>query len=95
MCLLQTAQAFKALSHPNRLKVYREILAREEQGLDTEKGCPLADLLADLKIGAPTLSHHIKELVNADLIFVRKQGKFVTCYANPATRSALIDFLQR
>ena len=38
--------------------------------------------LACLNIGAPTISHHIKELVNAELITTEKRGKFLICWVN-------------
>lgn len=86
------ANAFKALSNPNRLRVYIEIMQRQGNGLHAEAGCALTDLMPCLKIGAPTVSHHIKELVNADLITVEKNGKFVTCYLNEAMRKELQAF---
>jgi ArsR family transcriptional regulator, arsenate/arsenite/antimonite-responsive transcriptional repressor len=33
-------------------------------------------------IGAPTISHHIKELANANLITTEKRGKFLICKVN-------------
>jgi DNA-binding transcriptional ArsR family regulator len=36
-------------------------------------------------IGAPTISHHIKELVNADLIITEKRGKFLVARVNTGT----------
>jgi len=86
------AKAFKALSNPNRLRVYTEIMQRQGDGLSTEAGCPLTDLMPCLKIGAPTVSHHIKELVNADLIHVQKNGKFMTCFMNETMRKELQAF---
>ena len=79
------AKAFKALSHPNRLQIYQEILRRRSLSSKDFAGCALTDFISALNVGAPTVSHHIKELVNADLISVEKQGKFVTCFLNEAT----------
>ncbi len=90
---LKLSRAFKALSNPNRLRLYTEILLRHEEGVTTEPGCALTELLPILKIGAPTVSHHIKELVNADLIRVERHGKFIICHINEITRQALQDFL--
>lgn len=70
----QLAKAFKALSSPNRLAMYLDLLAQEETSV---AHCCLGDLIARLEIGAPTVSHHIKELVNAGLIEVQRDGKFV------------------
>ncbi len=38
-----------------------------------------------LKIGAPTVSHHLKELVNAGLIVTERQGKFLIARPVPGT----------
>ena len=41
--------------------------------------------LRSLKIGSPTVSHHVKELVNAELITAEREGKFLVCRINPKT----------
>ncbi len=80
------AQVFKALSHPNRLQIYMELLQLREKmvatGSENECGGALTDFMSKLNIGAPTVSHHIKELVNAKLIRVERRGKFIACYLN-------------
>ena len=88
------AQAFKALSNPNRLKIYQEIMAARSKQMSSSdlKGCGLTDFIQKLNCGAPTVSHHIKELVNADLITVERQGKFMTCYLNDDMRQQLHGF---
>jgi uncharacterized membrane protein len=35
-----------------------------------------------LNIGAPTISHHLKELSNAGLIETEKSGKFLIAHGN-------------
>ena len=72
------AKIFKALSNENRLELYFKIVqAHEARGK-----CWVADVTACLSIGAPTISHHIKELVNAELITTEKRGKFLICRVN-------------
>lgn len=89
------AKAFKALSNPNRLKIYTEILlARTKQVASSDTGCGLTDFIQKLNCGAPTVSHHIKELVNADLITVERHGKFMTCYLNDEMRDCLNGFFE-
>ncbi|RLU01609.1 ArsR/SmtB family transcription factor [Ketobacter sp.] len=90
----QLAKAFKALSHPNRLQIYQEIIQRRALSSQALAGCALTDFINALNVGAPTVSHHIKELVNAELISVERQGKFVTCYLNEATYRNLQQFFQ-
>lgn len=87
------AKAFKALSNPNRLNIYLEILKRRQ--IDTDKtceGCLIADVMCGMDIGAPTVSHHVKELVNADLIEVERKGKFVSCQINSLMHEQLRHF---
>ncbi len=87
------ANAFKALSNPNRLKIYLEILeGRSKQLKSSDSGCVLTDFINKLNCGAPTVSHHIKELVYADLITVERHGKFMTCYLNDEMRDKLKSF---
>jgi ArsR family transcriptional regulator len=76
------AKIFKALSHPNRLELYLKIAKAHEASFETGCECFVTDIIDSLKIGAPTISHHIKELANADLISTEKKGKYLTCKVN-------------
>ncbi len=78
----QMAKIFKALSNSNRLELYLKIAEAHEAGFKTGGECSVTDIISCLKIGAPTISHHIKELVNADLITTEKRGKFLICRVN-------------
>jgi ArsR family transcriptional regulator, arsenate/arsenite/antimonite-responsive transcriptional repressor len=79
------ARAFKALSHPNRLQLFVNLL--DESQLDLAKGrthdCFLAKLLGGLDVNAPTVSHHVKELVDAGLIETERDGKQLICSVKP------------
>lgn len=86
------ARAFKALSNPNRLRIYQQIKAARVSPMK-DSGCKLVDFINSMKVGAPTISHHIKELVNAGLIRVEKDGKFVTCYLEEDMQQELRAFL--
>ncbi|BES72975.1 metalloregulator ArsR/SmtB family transcription factor [Marinobacter nanhaiticus D15-8W] len=86
------ARAFKALSNPNRLRIYQQIKQARVSEM-TDSGCKLVDFINSLKVGAPTVSHHIKELVNAGLIRVEKEGKFVTCHLEEDMQWELRAFL--
>ncbi len=76
------AKVFKALSHPNRLELYLKIAKAHEASFETGCECFVTDIIDSLKIGAPTISHHIKELANAGLISTEKKGKFLVCKVN-------------
>ena len=76
------AKVFKALSNENRLELYLKIAKAHEAGFESGGKCWLSDISVCLNIGAPTISHHIKELVNAELITTEKRGKFLICRVN-------------
>ncbi len=79
------ARMFRALSNPNRLRLFMNLL--DESKLDLAKGrvhdCFLVKLLAGLDLGAPTVSHHVKELADAGLIHTQREGKQLTCSVDP------------
>ena len=58
----------KALADPRRYEILQRIATCKEMACN--------DLKSDLPITAATLSHHMKELTDAGLIDVRREGKF-------------------
>jgi ArsR family transcriptional regulator len=90
------SRVFKALSNPNRLQIYLEVLAHRDSGIEApEAGCGIADLIIKLSVGAPTISHHVKELVDAGLVTVEKKGKFVSCHLNETKHEKLCLFFNK
>lgn len=87
--LEKLARAFKALSNPNRLAIYLEVLRQHRTEM---KSCGLAHLIDSLEIGAPTISHHTKELVDAGLIKVQREGRFIRCTLEEGMRARLAAF---
>jgi DNA-binding transcriptional ArsR family regulator len=89
------ARMFKALSNPNRLRLFMNLL--EESRLDLAKGrthdCFLVKLLGGLELGAPTVSHHVKELADAGLIQTQREGKQLVCTVDPDALAELRAFL--
>ncbi|HEU0195641.1 MAG TPA: metalloregulator ArsR/SmtB family transcription factor [Nevskiaceae bacterium] len=83
------AEAFRALSNPNRLAMYRELLKHHDRSL---KSCALQDLVDRLDIGAPTISHHTHELVSAGLVDVERAGRYLHCSLNDGMRERLAQF---
>jgi ArsR family transcriptional regulator, arsenate/arsenite/antimonite-responsive transcriptional repressor len=81
----ELSRAFQALANPNRLQIFLNLLGQSEPYLAEGKvhDCFLVSLLGNMKIGAPTVSHHIKELVGAGLIETHKEGKHLACTINP------------
>ena len=72
-----------------------EILAAHETNYTKGHDCFLQSIMQHLKIAAPTVSHHLKELVNADLITTELEGKLLTCSVNPAALGELEGFFAR
>lgn len=76
------AKVFKALSNPNRLDLYLKIVENQETSYETSKGCLICDIAESFNITSPTISHHLKELSNAELIFTERKGKFLVARVN-------------
>ena len=77
------ARIFKALSNENRLELFLEILRVHETCYETEcTDCMITDIMDTLNIGAPTISHHMKELSNAGLVETERKGKFLAARIN-------------
>ena len=77
----------KALADPRRYELLEKIAKA-----DCPLGCSQAQ--AALKIAPATLSHHIKELENAGLIDVTREGKFHYLKLKPSVLDDLADTLK-
>ena len=86
------AKIMKALSNENRLKLYLEISKQEESDFDAQE-CHLSDIVKLFGLSPPTISHHLKELANADLIVTEKRGKFLVARINKETLGAVKQIL--
>jgi ArsR family transcriptional regulator len=79
----------KALADPRR----REILHWAAL-TDDSAGLACATLVERLPLSQPTISHHIKELHNADLISVRSEGQYSYLTLRRDTLCAFLCHLQ-
>ncbi len=86
-------KAMKALSNKNRFEIFMEIYKSNQQTSFEEEYCFAYDVIAKLNIGAPTISHHLKELSNADLIITERKGKQIVAKINKETVKGLSDVL--
>ncbi len=68
------AKIFKALGDENRLHILNDLCGGEK--------CA-CDLLEDMKITQPTLSHHMKILCDSGIVKARKEGKWTHYSINP------------
>jgi len=89
----ELAKIFKALSNENRLEIYKEIAKQENIDYEQKCECSISEILSCLKIGAPTISHHLKELANANLITTEKNGKFLMAHINKDTLGKIKEFI--
>lgn len=89
------ATIFKALSNPHRLQIFTILAGCCEPGTlcstDEMMSYCVGDLDSQLNIASSTLSHHLKELKQAELIEMQRDGKQVLCSINPATLAEVIN----
>ncbi len=76
--ILLIAKVSDALAHPARIKIYRYIMQCNRNRVQV---CN-KDVVAAFDYSQATISQHIKKLVEADLIQVKKDDKFSIYYAN-------------
>lgn len=81
------ATRLKALSDPTRLRLLSHIAA---QGCDSVCAC---DLTEPLGISQPTVSHHMKKLVDAGLLTREQKGRWAHYSVVPAAFAELRAFL--
>lgn len=90
------ADIFKALSNPNRLKIFKQLTSCCAPGtvciLDSGSTAFVGDLGKQVDIAASTVSHHIKELKRAGLIRTRRQGQKIECCVDPESIQLIKDF---
>lgn len=85
MDTVKLSKVLKALSNPNRLELYLEIAKKHEASFQAGGECFITDIIDCLNIRAPTISHHLKELVNAELIITERRGKYLVARINEST----------
>ena len=88
----QLAKIMKALSNENRLNLYMEIAKHEESDFETQE-CNISDIVKIFGLSPPTISHHIKELANADLITTEKRGKYLVARIKKETLAEVKQIL--
>ena len=92
------AAAFRALSHPHRLAIFLRLARCCERRGCSPKDCArfcVGELGRGLGIGAPTVSHHLKELTRAGLIRTNRRGQSTECWVAENTLDELAQFFLR
>lgn len=95
--LEEALDALASATRINILKVLREkrLECRDPENCDlSERCCNVGELVEELELSQPTVSHHLKELRRAGLIETKKDGRTLFCTINEETFETLSDFLQ-
>ncbi|OOZ36362.1 ArsR/SmtB family transcription factor [Solemya velesiana gill symbiont] len=86
---------FKALGNPHRLALFHRLTSCCAPGTicDAESAAHISvgQLGEGMDIAPSTLSHHLKELNQAGLIEMRRNGKKVECWIEPEVLNTLAD----
>ena len=92
------AEAFKALAHPHRLTIFLRLARccqQKDCSIDDCARLCVGELGRGLGIGAPTISHHLKELRRAGLIRTCKRSQSTECWVTEATLDDLAGFFTK
>jgi ArsR family transcriptional regulator, arsenate/arsenite/antimonite-responsive transcriptional repressor len=79
--------ALSALASEARLAVFRLLVTRGPAGYTP------SELTRRLAVPAPTLSFHLRELVNAELVISRREGRNLFYAPNVERMNGLVGFL--
>lgn len=90
------AKIFKALSNEQRLKLFKMIYYWE-QTMDQNMCCGVEKAFSKacncMNLSKSTVSHHIKELQNANLLICERQGQKFSCQINKELLDEIKEFL--
>ena len=76
----------KALSDPSRITILQQLREKE--------GCLYCNEIQDfIELAQPSISHHVKQLADADLIVVEKEGRQVKYRLNKLVLDEYVQFL--
>ena len=81
----EIAQLFKALGHPARIAIIEFLMK--------QNSCICGDIVNEIQLSQPTISQHLKELKQANIIQGTIEGKTICYCINLETMSKIIDIL--
>ena len=84
---INAISAFLALGQETRLNVFRLIVQRGDSGLTP------SEMIENLGVPNATLSFHLKELIDAELLLVERQGRNLIYRPNAIQVQKLSEFL--
>ena len=80
-------RALAALSQVNRLRVFRALVVAGQAGLTP------SEIAKRVKVSPATLSFHLKELANADLVTQERSGRNLIYRADYAAMTELLTYM--
>lgn len=80
------ANVFKALSHPARIAIIQYLLKVDS--------CICGDIVNELPLAQPTISQHLKELKNANIIKGTIEGTAICYCLNPEAISMFENYFK-
>ncbi|MDP8205197.1 MAG: metalloregulator ArsR/SmtB family transcription factor [Candidatus Electryonea clarkiae] len=94
--LVECAEMFNALSHPHRLRIFVDHLKYcnvKEAGVGISQARSyMQEIAEELGIAPSTVSHHLKELRQAGLIKIERNGQRVSCWVEKDIAEKLSAF---
>ncbi|MDH5201869.1 MAG: metalloregulator ArsR/SmtB family transcription factor [Nitrospirota bacterium] len=96
--LQRFADIFKALSNPNRLRIFLRLISCCKPGtvhrIDADTTVCVGELGKELDIVPSTVSHHIKELYRSGIIKMNRRGQKIECWIDPEIVKDLANFFR-
>lgn len=80
-------KAISSLAHETRLGIFRLLVQAGPAGLTVGR------INDAMRVAAPTLSFHLKELAHAGLVSSRHEGRFIYYQANYQAMNELLAYL--
>lgn len=89
-------RCFKALSNPVRLDIFLKILEKScECDVDEKEGVGgncVTQIAVELELPQPTVSNHVKELVNCGLVESHRRGRKVFLFVSTGVADEMKSF---
>jgi ArsR family transcriptional regulator len=82
-----TAALFRALADPARVRILNVVATRGE-------AVCVCELTAPLGLSQPTVSHHVRKLVDAGLLSREQRGRWVYLSLRPGAMSRLASLIE-
>lgn len=89
--ILLVSRISDALAHPARIKIFKYILSNNNDRIPV---CN-KDVVTFFNYSQATISQHIKKLIQADLILIKKVEKFSMYYANIGVLGKYMNSLKK